>query len=87
MSLMVAGNVARYIIWVESPLRAMFADVPAGTFPGRLTSRDASGTHQFALWTQAAVVSVLILVPLLSILTGLKGSEAFISLRSWRSAG
>ena len=76
----VISSVAAYIIWLESPLRVMFAEVPRGTFPSRLTSADASGTHQFALWTQAAVLSALILVPLLSIVAGLKGSEAFISL-------
>jgi len=76
----VIGSVVAYVIWLESPLRVMFAGVPKGTFPSRLTSADASGTHQFALWTQAAVVSALILVPLLSILAGLNGSEAFISL-------
>jgi amino acid transporter len=79
-TLLVIGSLAAYVIWVESPLRVMFAEVPTGTFPARLLSRDASGTHQFALWTQAVVVSVLILAPLLSILTGLTGSEAFISL-------
>lgn len=77
---LVISSIAAYIIWLESPLRVMFAQVPRGTFPTRLTSADASGTHQFALWTQAAVVSALILVPLLSIFAGLKGSEAFISL-------
>ena len=76
----VLSSVAAYVIWLESPLRVMFAEVPRGTFPARLTTADGSGTHQVALWTQAAVVSGLILVPLVSILTGLKGSEAFISL-------
>ena len=76
----VISSIAAYVIWLESPLRVMFAEAPRGTFPSRLTSSDASGTHQFALWTQAAVVSALILVPLLSIVAGLKGSEAFISL-------
>ena len=78
--LLVISALAAYIIWLESPLRVMFSEVPRGTFPARLTSADASGTHQFALWTQAAAVSALILVPLLSIVAGLKGSEAFISL-------
>ncbi len=77
---LVVSSVAAYIIWLESPLRVMFAEAPVGTFPSRLTSSDASGTHQFALWTQAVVVSALVLVPLLSIVAGLKGSEAFISL-------
>ncbi|MCA9759473.1 MAG: amino acid permease, partial [Candidatus Eisenbacteria bacterium] len=80
MTAIVIGNLAAYVIWMESPLRAMFAEVPAGTFPKRLTRSDASGTPQFALWTQAAVVCTLILIPLLSILAGLQGSEAFISL-------
>jgi amino acid transporter len=77
---LVISSVAAYVIWLESPLRVMFAETPKGTFPPRLTSADASGTHQFALWAQAAVISALILVPLLSIVAGLKGSEAFISL-------
>lgn len=76
----VVSSIAAYVIWMESPLRVMFAEAPKGTFPARLTSADASGTHQYALWTQALVVSALILVPLLSIVAGLKGSEAFISL-------
>ena len=80
MVMIVMGSLAAYVIWMESPLRAMFAEVPVGTFPRRVTRSDASGTHHFALWTQGVVVSALILVPMLSILTGLKGSEAFITL-------
>jgi amino acid transporter len=80
MTFIVLGAVAAYVIWMESPIRAMFAEVPAGTFPARFTRRDAEGTHHGALWIQAAVVSVLILVPLFSILTGASGSERFISL-------
>jgi len=80
MTVFVIASIAAYTIWVESPSRVMFAEVPKGTFPDRLTSRDGSGTHQFALWTQALVVSILILMPLLSIVAGLNGSEAFISL-------
>lgn len=72
--------VASYIIWIESPIRAMFADVPRGTFPPWLTRSDERGTLHHALWTQATVAIVLILVPLLSMLTGLAGSEAFLTL-------
>ncbi len=80
MTFIALGTVAAYVIWVESPIRAMFSDLPVGTLPERLTSRDAAGTHHAALWTQAGVVSSLILLPLLSILTGAAGSERFISL-------
>ncbi len=74
------GSAAAYIVWLESPIRAMFADVPAGTFPSRFLRADDKGTLHFALWVQAGVVVALILVPLLSILAGMAGSEAFISL-------
>ncbi|MDA1266051.1 MAG: amino acid permease [Planctomycetota bacterium] len=80
MTLMVFVSIVGYVIWMESPIRAMFADVPAGTFPEFLTRRDEHGTHHQALKTQAAVVSLLILVPLLSIVAGLSGSDRFISL-------
>jgi len=80
MIVIVSGSIGAYVVWVESPLRAMFADLPRGTFPERLTRRDAEGTHHQALRLQALVVSLLILIPLLSILTGLSGSEDFISL-------
>lgn len=80
MTLTVFCSVTAYIVWMESPIRAMFAEVPAGTFPAFLTRHDEEGTHHSALWTQAAVVCVLILVPLFSILTGLAGSDQLVSL-------
>jgi amino acid transporter len=80
MTFLIIGSVAAYIIWMESPIRAMFAEVPKGTFPQKLTLRDEGGTHHEALWVQAMVVSVLILIPLVSIFTGATGSERFISL-------
>ncbi len=86
MVVMTVGSVAAYIIWIESPIRAMFADVPRGTFPAWLTRSDEQGTLHHALWTQAGVTIVLILIPLLSIVAGMAGSEAFISLLNDLSA-
>jgi amino acid transporter len=80
MVVMTLALVASYIIWIESTTRVMFADVPPGTFPGWLTRSDERGTLHHALWAQATLVIVLILIPLLSILGGLTGSEAFLSL-------
>lgn len=80
MTLIVLISISAYVVWMESPIRAMFADVPAGTFPAFLLRRDESGTHHQALWTQGAVVSLLILVPLFSIATGLSGSDRLVSL-------
>jgi len=80
MTVYVVGAVVAYVIWVESPVRAMFAEVPEGTFPKSLTRRDSGGTHVRTLWIQALVVILLTLLPLFSILTGMEGSERFLGL-------
>jgi len=40
MTFIIIGSVAAYIIWMESPIRVMFAEAPKGTFPSTLTRRD-----------------------------------------------
>ncbi len=80
MALIMVASVGAYVVWMESPIRTMFAEVPKGSFPERFTRRDAGGTHRQAMWIQALVVSILILIPLISILTGTTGSENFIGL-------
>jgi amino acid transporter len=69
-------SVAAYILWIESPIRAMFCDVPKGTFPKYLTKKDDDGTLSNALWTQCVIVVALIGVPLV----GLKSIDAFFRL-------
>lgn len=80
MVFLILGSFAAYIIWSESCIRVMFSEVPRGTFPAGLTQRDEQGTHHNALWSQAVVVSILTLVPLISILTGGGTSERFLGL-------
>jgi len=80
MTLTVLISVSAYVVWMESPIRAMFSELPKGTFPPFLLRRDEEGTHRQALWAQAAVVSTLILIPLFSIFTGISGSDALITL-------
>lgn len=67
------SSVAGYIVWMESPLRALFAEVPEGSFPKFLTKADKNGTMKNALWTQCAVVVVLIIIPLF----GIGGLDSF----------
>jgi len=69
-------SVAAYIVWIESPIRAMFCDVPKGTFPEFLTRKDKDGMLKNALWTQCMVVVLLIAVPLF----GLESIDAFFRL-------
>lgn len=80
MSLITIGSIVSFIIWAESPIRAMFTEIPPGTFPKALIRRDSSGTHKQALWLQALVVILLILIPLTSNLTGSGGSEHLVGL-------
>ncbi len=80
MTVSVFVSAMAYVVWMESPIRAMFAEVPRGTFPEPLLRHDEEGTHHRALWAQAAVVCVLILIPLFSVATGVSGSDQLISL-------
>lgn len=74
--ILLVTSVAAYVVWIESPLRAMFSEVPHGTFPEILTRRDAHGGFTQALWIQAGVVCVLIAIPLI----GLESIDAFFRL-------
>ena len=75
-------SVAAYIVWMESPLRALFSEVPEGAFPKVLTKQEEDGTLKNALWIQCAVVIVLIVVPLF----GMSGLDAFFNMLTDLSA-
>ena len=64
-----------YCIWMESPIRALFSEVPEGTFPKFLTKQEKDGTLKNALWVQCAVVVFLIVIPLF----GMQGLDAFFT--------
>lgn len=76
------SSVAGYIVWMESPLRALFSEVPEGTFPAFLMKSDENGTMKNALWVQCAVVVVLIIVPLF----GIGGLDALFNMLTDLSA-
>lgn len=69
-------SVAAYVVWMESPLRAMFSEVPEGTFPKFITKKREDGTMVNALWVQCGILLVLVAVPLI----GLKGIDNFFTL-------
>lgn len=56
-------SIAAYVVWIESPIRAMFSEVPENTFPKLLTKKSEDGTLKNALWIQCIVVIVMIIVP------------------------
>lgn len=69
-------SIAAYILWLESPIRAMFSEVPENTFPKFLTKKNEEGTLKNALWTQCIVVIIMIVVPVI----GLNSIESFFEL-------
>lgn len=69
-------SIAAFTVWIESPIRAMFAEVPEGTFPIFLTKKNEEGILTNALWIQCALVIIMIAVPLL----GLKSIDGFFRL-------
>ncbi len=74
--ILVITSTAAYVVWIESPLRAMFSEVPEGTFPEILTRKDTDGGLTHALWIQAGVVIILIAIPLI----GLESIDSFFRL-------
>lgn len=56
-------SIAAYIVWMESPIRAMFSEVPAYTFPKTLTKKSEDGTLKNALWIQCIIVIIMIILP------------------------
>ncbi|MFL0248450.1 amino acid permease [Candidatus Clostridium stratigraminis] len=56
-------SIAAYVVWIESPIRAMFSEVPENTFPKVLTKKSEDGTLKNALWIQCIVVIIMIIVP------------------------
>jgi len=81
-AILLVTSIAAYVVWIESPIRAMFADVPENTFPRFLTTRDKDDSFSNALWTQSAVVIILIAIPLF----GLTSIDAFFRLLTDLSA-
>jgi len=65
----VIASVACYVVWMESPIRAMFSDVPAGIFPKALTKSRSDGTLVNALWMQCAVLFILMITPIFGLST------------------
>lgn len=66
-------SIGAYVVWMESPIRAMFSDVPEGTFPKALTKKDENGTLKNALWIQCAILVMLVAIPA----AGLNSIDAF----------
>lgn len=59
-----AGSV---VLWASAPVKIFFSECPKGILPKKITEIDSNGTPVRALYLQAAVVTVLLLIPGLNI--------------------
>ena len=75
-AILVVTSIAAYVVWIESPIRAMFSEIPEKTFPEFITHKDEQGNFTNALWVQAGVVIMLIAIPLI----GLESIDGFFRL-------
>ncbi len=66
------ASIACYVIWLESPIRAMFSAAPQGIFPKAITNPRADGTLVNALWMQCGILFVLMVVPLIGAMNKLE---------------
>lgn len=65
----VIASVACYVVWMESPIRAMFSDVPSGIFPKAITKARSDGTLVNALWMQCVILFILMITPVIGLST------------------
>ena len=72
----VIASVACYVVWMESPIRAMFSEIPSGILPKGLSKARPDGTLVNALWMQCGILFVLMITPAI----GLKSLENFFVL-------
>lgn len=59
-----AGSV---VLWASAPVKVFFSECPKGVLPEKITEIDENGTPVRALYLQAFIVSILLLIPGLNI--------------------
>jgi len=55
-----AGSV---VLWASAPVKVFFSEAPKGVLPSEITKLDQNGTPVKALYLQASIVTVLLLIP------------------------
>lgn len=66
-----AGSV---VLWASAPVKIFFSEIPSNILPEKLTKLDENGTPINALYLQAAVVTIILIIPGL----GVGGIDSFL---------
>lgn len=70
------ASVAANIAWLDSPMRAMFAELPEGTLPKFLSKTNKNGACANALWFRSVIFVIVIILPTI----GIKGINNLFAL-------
>lgn len=65
--IMMLASLGSLVLWTAAPVKVLFSEIPEGIFGKWIAQTDKKGTPVNALYVQAAVVTVLLLVPALGI--------------------
>ena len=65
--IMLLGSIGSIVIWTAAPVKVLFSEIPKGIFGGWITKTDNQGNPTNALYVQAIIVTVLLLIPALGI--------------------
>jgi len=65
--------IGAYILWLDSPLRAMFAELPEGTLPKFFSKKNKRGILTNALWTQCGLLVFMMLTTVISAFGSVNG--------------
>ena len=64
---MMLASLGSLVLWTAAPVKVLFSEIPEGIFGKWIAKTDKKGTPVNALYVQAVIVTVLLLVPALGI--------------------
>ena len=65
--IMMLASLGSLVLWTAAPVKVLFSEIPEGIFGKWIAKTDKKGTPVNALYVQAVIVTVLLLVPALGI--------------------
>lgn len=65
--IMLLGSIGSLVIWTAAPAKILFSEIPEGIFGKWIAKTDKQGTPVNALYTQAIIVTILLIIPALGI--------------------
>ena len=61
--IMLLSGLGSLVLWTAAPAKVLFSEIPKGIFGEMISKTDKNGTPVNALWIQAIVVTILLIIP------------------------